>query len=338
MLSRIDETDLAVPLHDGVHESPLWATFLARLRRRARADGAALVIRPATIGTPHDAEMIEFLSGDIDTAAIIDMIRAQPIRPSRVYGDDDIGVAMNPLRIVRIDEPEGRCTAWLFVSRAHTEFGAAESAVLAGLVPHVQITLRNWATLEHSRGHAVAADAALSRLGGGWLAVDADGRIVDIDRGAADALRAIFGKAQPIGERLPVAGRKATTLAAAITAFAADRTAPPQLVALSEQPPLDLLAMPAPRETAAVLLGCIRTPNAHDRRAQIVARLFGLSPSEARLADALAQGATLADAAIALGLTIETARNYSKLIYAKTGARGQADVVRLILNSVAAFA
>ncbi|PHX98275.1 MAG: chemotaxis protein CheY, partial [Rhodospirillaceae bacterium] len=37
------------------------------------------------------------------------------------------------------------------------------------------------------------------------------------------------------------------------------------------------------------------------------------------------------------GLTVETARNYSKKIYAKTGARGHAELVRIILTSVLAI-
>ncbi|MBX9729195.1 MAG: LuxR C-terminal-related transcriptional regulator, partial [Sphingopyxis sp.] len=53
---------------------------------------------------------------------------------------------------------------------------------------------------------------------------------------------------------------------------------------------------------------------------------------------ALSRGMTIAEAADALGLTTETARNYSKKIYAKMGARGQSDVVRYILTSVLALA
>ena len=67
-------------------------------------------------------------------------------------------------------------------------------------------------------------------------------------------------------------------------------------------------------------------------------QLFSLSRSEARLALALSQGKSLAEAATALGFTLETTRNYSKRIYAKTGTRGQADLVRIILASIIALA
>ena len=64
----------------------------------------------------------------------------------------------------------------------------------------------------------------------------------------------------------------------------------------------------------------------------------GLTPAEARLAWSLAQGLSIAEAADAHGLTTETARYYSKRIYAKTGARGQVDLVRNILTGVLALA
>ena len=337
MLSRADETDLVLPLHDGMHERPCWDTFLLRLRWRARATGAAILIGRISSKMDEDVAMSIFSSGDIDTSAILDPIRAGSIRPSRVYAGDNIDGVTIPLRIVRVDEREARCTAWMVVCRAKSEFGATESAVLAGLVPHAEIALRNWATMERLRSHAIAADAALARLGGGWVAINADGQIADIEHGAGEVLRTRFAMTQPIGERLPVAGRAASTLAAVLKMFATDRAAPPQRIELLNRPLLEMLAVPAPSGVTAVLLGCLRTRPARGPRAAIVAQLFGLSASEARLAVAMAEGATLTEAATAQSLTIETARNYSKRIYAKTGARGQTDVVRLILGSVAAF-
>jgi len=47
---------------------------------------------------------------------------------------------------------------------------------------------------------------------------------------------------------------------------------------------------------------------------------------------------SIVEAAEAHALTVETARYYSKKIYAKTGARGQVDLVRNILTGVLALA
>ena len=72
------------------------------------------------------------------------------------------------------------------------------------------------------------------------------------------------------------------------------------------------------------------------RREQLC-ELFGLTSSEAGLALALCNGRSIAEAAEDQGLTIETARSYSKRLYSKTGVKGQTDLVRLILRSVIAL-
>lgn len=63
--------------------------------------------------------------------------------------------------------------------------------------------------------------------------------------------------------------------------------------------------------------------------------LFGLNPSEARLAHALASGLDIKEAAEAQGITLSTARTYLKRLFLKTGANRQAELVRLLLNAVA---
>lgn len=68
---------------------------------------------------------------------------------------------------------------------------------------------------------------------------------------------------------------------------------------------------------------------------RIVAQLFDLTPSEARLAALLAKGETLAEIARELDLSENTVRSYCKNILAKTGVSRQVDLVRLILRSVA---
>jgi DNA-binding CsgD family transcriptional regulator len=57
---------------------------------------------------------------------------------------------------------------------------------------------------------------------------------------------------------------------------------------------------------------------------------FTLSPAQARLASLLFQGQRLKQAAAQLGITEGSARQYLKVIFAKTGAKRQADLVRVI--------
>ena len=60
----------------------------------------------------------------------------------------------------------------------------------------------------------------------------------------------------------------------------------------------------------------------------------GFTPAEARLADALAGGASVREAATKLGVTYETARTHLKRLLSKTGARRQAELVRILLTSL----
>jgi DNA-binding CsgD family transcriptional regulator/PAS domain-containing protein len=64
-----------------------------------------------------------------------------------------------------------------------------------------------------------------------------------------------------------------------------------------------------------------------------VCALYGLSPSETRLACAIASGVSLTEAAHALKIKEQTARTYLKQIFLKTDTRRQADLVRLMLTS-----
>lgn len=65
--------------------------------------------------------------------------------------------------------------------------------------------------------------------------------------------------------------------------------------------------------------------------------MFGLTPTEARLAVLLAEGASLQNVAEQLEITEQTARTYCKRIFGKTGTSRQADLVRLVITSVASL-
>lgn len=69
-----------------------------------------------------------------------------------------------------------------------------------------------------------------------------------------------------------------------------------------------------------------------------LAATFGLTPVESRMLAALAAGETPYEYAERTGVSRETARFHVKRLLAKTGARRQADLVRLALESVARIA
>lgn len=72
--------------------------------------------------------------------------------------------------------------------------------------------------------------------------------------------------------------------------------------------------------------------------ASLLGLLYGLTASERRLAARLASGESLARTAATLGIALETARTHLRNVFAKTGTRRQADLLRLILTGPAVLA
>ena len=66
-------------------------------------------------------------------------------------------------------------------------------------------------------------------------------------------------------------------------------------------------------------------------------QLFNLTPAETALAMELANGLSLEEAAEALSIRRNTARAHLRSIFSKTGVRRQTELVRIMLNSVAAL-
>ena len=67
-------------------------------------------------------------------------------------------------------------------------------------------------------------------------------------------------------------------------------------------------------------------------RGRVLARIYGFSPAECRLAEAMARGGTLDEAAGQLGIVRNTARNHLQSMFAKTGTRRQADFLLHIIG------
>lgn len=235
--------------------------------------------------------------------------------------------------------------AWLAVGRTCDDFGRADMALLNALVPHIEISLRNFAALDRERSRSGVAGEAVRRLNFCWLKLDAQGRILDRDPNADAVL-----DASPIFKR-SADGRLALgdavtdrNMRAAIAALVGQSNGRARAIRLGEQPWLDMLLMRAPDDSLIDameprIIAYIHG-DAWDRgdRCEQMSDLFGLTPKESLLAIALSRGLSIREAASGLGLTESSAREYSKRIYAKTGTRGQADLVRLILTSVAMLA
>lgn len=89
-------------------------------------------------------------------------------------------------------------------------------------------------------------------------------------------------------------------------------------------------------ETAILFVQPVGSALARDLKARL-RHLFGLTPAEATLADALYRQADLALAAVQAGISLGTAQTRLKVVFDKTGERGQPALIRL-LSAVASGA
>lgn len=235
--------------------------------------------------------------------------------------------------------------AWLSVSWACVDISQTVLRLLDALLPHVGISLRNFAALDRQRSHTLASQEAVRRLNLCWLKMNAQGRILDKDAMADGVLNASSAFRRPPVDRLvlsdPVADRE---MRSALAALATKPNGRARAFRLSSQPWLDMLLMRSRGDALLDTMEPVIVAYIHGEVAESsdqseqLADLFGLTFKEAGLAIALSRGQTIREAAVQLGLTEQSAREYTKRIYGKTGTRGQADLVRLLLTSVAAMA
>lgn len=377
MLGQGDAAALLGPLVEGIVEDPLWSSFLARLLARLGADYVSIVFRPPPAGTA-DNRLIHLYAGQpwppevnaefLAAGRSSDPMPYHALVADRVYALDELLSFGDPahdryrrqflgpsgmkfMRMMRIEEAGGT-SAWLTASRAASDFGPADGALIAGLAPYWRSALRAYVALERERVTASVAKEAIRRLNFGWLTLDGNGRIIEADPQATSMLAASDrlrrGRDGRLTARDPAVARE---IAAALEALRStgDRShnARPRAVVLSREPWLDMLLVPStlrstvasPALGAPAVVAYVHADNwSSADRCEQLGQMFDLIPSEARLALALSRGMTIAEAAGDLGLTVESARTYSKRIYAKTGARGQADLVRFMHRSVLAIA
>jgi DNA-binding CsgD family transcriptional regulator len=252
---------------------------------------------------------------------------------------------MNFMRMMCVTDESG-VRAWLTVSRRDGEFRVADGRLIAKLAPFLQRALSVYIALERERTNATIANQAISRMNFSWLALDAEGRILATDAQGELMLADSGILSRGRNDRLTASVRKVSReIDAAIEELARNPQTRPRAIVLRREPWLDMLLVPAANlrigatRPAPSLLAYVHADrwSSVDRCDQL-REMFDLIPCEARLALALGRGMSIAEAAVELRLSIESARTYSKRIYAKTGARGQADLVRFIHRSVLTIA
>jgi DNA-binding CsgD family transcriptional regulator len=226
---------------------------------------------------------------------------------------------------------------------------ARQSRLLELIGPHLQRAFRLHHAVSAERARAGAAQAAFDKWTHAAIVFDASARVVTFNLAAEALLKRGEGLWLGRGGQLNTADEaksQAIELAVRKCASILGNAELQTEVAIalarpSGQLPLRAMVWPLPggegqaiagERRGAVLL-VIFDP-AQSQRTPIgwLAKQYGLSPSEERLAEAIVNGVPLAEAAEQLGIQLSTARTRLKTIQTKTHCHRQVDLVRLALS------
>jgi DNA-binding CsgD family transcriptional regulator len=330
---RGEDSDILIDLYRGAGQVPPWQGFLRRLGDRARA---VLLILPEG-AKPQDIQIFSSGPPNLPPDLPIASDALLRLRYQRVYAAEELAGprAFAFARIVRV-RLEGGGDAWLIVGRDSAEFSAAFTVMISGMAPHLGVAAGNYLAQSASREQTALSDRLADKVQTGVLTLNAAGLILTASPFAQQLLAKgapLFGQ---IGARLGLPPLAAKILGEKLNDY---QTGLDQVAVALQLAPLQVLIQPYSgadhaRQNPAALVHLRLIPRPSAAGAATLAKMVQITLSEARFALKLADGLTIAEAGAAQGLTLETARNYSKQIYSKMGLRGQSDLIRFVQNSV----
>lgn len=230
-------------------------------------------------------------------------------------------------------------------------FGEEAMQLLRTLLPHLQRALHLHRRIVELGSMANSASAALNRCPFGFLAMDRSGkvlllnqraqRILDLNDGLSLSRRGLIARRQEETYRLRglIRGAIATASGKGLASGGAMLISRPSL-----RRSFQVLVTPLPQggsclypQQSAAGVFVTDPESSGAPAAQMLGRLFGLTPAEARLAALLMQGKSLDEAAESFNLSRNTLRSQLRSIFDKTGTKRQGELVRLLLSSPAQF-
>jgi len=349
--------DLLDALYGGLLSGQGWEAFLRRLAERHDATFATLILT-----APGDAAPGEILTPDVGQDALdnytdalfatdpfVGLPEGQVVAFAEFLAGRELdaewrryldGPAAGQILGVDVRLASGLEARFrLTRDRSRADFDAGQREALQALVPHLRhaVTLHERleaSAIEHGvyrgameqlavaslildrKGRILRSNAVADRLLAAADGAQArDGRLVLHDHAVQaelDRLLAQGGEAARLRLRRPSGGRELGLLARAVSAPTYLGEGAPALAVFIADP--DQPARPDP---------------------EALRDLFQLTRMEAILAAALADGASLIEAAGRLGIAHNTARSHLRAAFAKTGARRQSQLVQLIQASLA---
>lgn len=258
-------------------------------------------------------------------------------------------------RILGVDttEPAGMLARLRFSRRrSEPRFDEGERRLLELIVPHLRMAIEIYARLNRMTSERDLYAGAVDQLSVATIILDEQGRLLNTNAVARALLEETDGLSLR-GEKLHIEGRDLDrelqrALDGIRKAQPGDETSVIQALRVprsGERSDLGLVIRPVPTsewsegQSSPCAAIFISDPDLRESASQQgLRKLFGLTPAEANLALLLARGLNLAEVSETQNISQHTARAQLKSIFSKTGVSRQAELVRLILKSVASLA
>lgn len=370
--AKFDSVADVIPiLYASILEDAPWRSFLRALTELAGCDNAAIVLRlsrsgssPLIVwgerpsvrtGNPRDIIMEHARLGEMDPLrnslvkpgdirTLSEILSCRELRSNEFYTNVMRHFGIEYEIGMYISAPGGwECNIGLVNGAENCDFGAFERGMLVELLPHLETALKAFARMQRSEVEKQVLYDTLDRLSIATFVLDAQGHILSMN-GFAHAL-ADEREIIHVVDRKIVLNRldKRQAFQAMLNealSCSDDRYSGALRLEDAESRATSLLIksvsprFPRAGSTPSAIVYATGQNETHAPE-DIIGEIFGLSHSESLLAAQLAQGFSLVEAAGRLGLTENTVRSYAKSIFSKTGVTRQAELVRLILKSVA---
>jgi DNA-binding CsgD family transcriptional regulator len=367
-------SQIVADLYDASIESSRWPHALIALGERARADASGLLFNDFASGRGHFERATgipaEALSSYRRVHSQSNIWLADEshfrqkhatIRGSQIAGEEKVKTSpfynewLRPIGLLNtllaVVERQNSEVMFLILARREgkPDFEDDIMGEIRTLVPVLERALQAGRGVRHLRALECAALRAVDVMPIGVMMLDQNGAVIEANRSARAVLEAGEGLIVANGGLAVDVGGQQLKLRELITrtekqamAFAAGD---PTLLPVRRQPgqrPLIFLLMPLEQtidpdvKQPPVALLFISDPERSVSFDQTrIARLYGLSRAESRVAALLASGYRLDQVAESLDITYETARKHVKQIFGKTGTYRQAELVRMLVTGPA---
>ena len=215
------------------------------------------------------------------------------------------------------------------------------------LVPHLRRAVAIGGVLDFHKAREAALSATLDRLTTAVLLVTAEGRLVYVNAKAdamlvsGEVLRAPNGRVSAVD---PDAGGKLREAMAAAAQGDADLGVKGVAITLAERGDTSHVAHVLPLTSgdrrgmldrkAAAAIFVHQTQKGVPAPLETMTKLYGLTAGEVRVLAAVAEISSVASMAAALGISQATVKTHLQRLFAKTGVRRQADLVKLLTRHV----